>query len=114
MSEYTIKNHSITAKMKEEVRKTTEWIRDDYAEHNDRIGKIKVEYEFEEYQAMKCEVLEDGKKRYTHDPNGEITYELVVTIMVPLLGMTFDATDHHQYRWNEKNQQLDHESTDIY
>ena len=114
MSDYTMKKNILTQEIRDVVNKVAEWIKEDYADHNEKIGKIKVKYEFEEYQAMKCEDLGDGRKRYTADPNGEITYELLVIFMAPLLGLSFSATDHHQYRWNERRKQLDHESTDIY
>lgn len=114
MNDYEMKTNFLTPEIKEEMKKMKEWIQEDYADSNRKIGKVKVEYEFEEYQAMKCEVLPNGNKRYTPDPNGEISYQLVVTFLVPLLGMSFRATDHHEYRWNEKSHHLEHESTDVY
>lgn len=114
MSDYTVKTMKLTEDIKSKVGKMSEWIKEDYADRKEKIGKVEVEYEFEEYQAMKCEVLSNGTKRWTPDPNGEITYELIVTFKVPLRGMSFEATDHHQYRWNERRKELEHESTDVY
>ena len=114
MNEYELKSDRFTAKMRKEVQSTVKWLKDDYSEANEKVGKPKATYEFEAYRAMKAERRADGCIHYTYDKNGKLTYECVLTIKFPLRYLPFEAVDVHTYRWNEKRQEWEHESTDIF
>lgn len=114
MSEYRLKKQTFTRKMRADALEKAKSLREDYADRRKRVGKCKIQYEFQVYQKMKAERQADGWVRYTHDENGKITYELVLTITFPLSYLPFDAVDIHTYRWNERRKEFEFESTEIF
>ena len=113
MSQYTLEQSVITQNMKSEINGIKSSLKYGYKEDKQKIGKMVVRTEFEEYRAMKQEADENGKKWWVHDPNGKLSYNLVLTVAVPLLGANCDFTNVHYYRWDEKRQRFDYENTEI-
>ena len=112
---YELKEQIFTKQMKNEAQSIMAWLRDDYKANNDKIGRMKAQYEFEEYYEGKSYIDELGRKWITseRDETKPITYECILYIFVPLKGMNFKATDRHKYRWNAKYSRFEHEETEV-
>ena len=95
------------------VEDIVKWLRQDYEENGDKIGKIYAQYYNQPLPIGKVEKIPNGV-RMAGGLTGEVVYDLVLKIYVPLLGMSFKATDVHTYRWNNKYGEFEHESTNIF
>lgn len=116
MSEYRLNSENLTKKMQVEVHDLVEWLKKDYEDAGEKVGKPKISYEFEEYQERKFDKSVDPDGTIHYRPTGEFGdpfYELVLTIKFPLRYLPFEAKDVHTYRWNERRGEFEHESTDI-
>ena len=114
-NEYELKEVKFTEPMRKEAKSIMEWLRDDYKENHDRIGRMKAQYEFEEYYTGKTHIDEQGHKWITseRDMTKPVIYECILYIFVPLKGLGFDATDRHKYRWNSKYNRFEFEETEV-
>lgn len=116
MNEFELTKPTFTRKMRAEAKSIMSWLRDDYKENHEKIGRMKAQGEFEEFFECESFIGKDGRKWYkagVKDTSKPSTYECVLYIFVPLTGMSFKATDRHKYRWNEKWQRFEHEETEI-
>lgn len=110
---YEISKAVVTNEMKEEVKDIMDWLREDYKRNNEKIGRMRCDFEFEEYYETKSFIDEHGRKVLTGeiDTSKPMTYECVIYIYAPF--KKFGFTDRHKYRWNSKWNRFEHEETEV-
>lgn len=114
-SKYAVKNKKVTPAMRANAREIVDYWRRDYKQNGDKVGRIKCEYEFEEYEVRLPQIDEQGRKVISSEfPVDHIEIECVLIVQVPVLGMGFDFTDAYTYRWRNDKQEFEYEEVTCY
>lgn len=114
-NKWAVDSKKVTPAMRANAREIVDYWRRDYKQNGDRIGRIKCEYQFEEFEVRLPQINEKGQKVISTDfPVDHIEIECVLFVHVPVLGMGFDFTDAYTYRWRNDKQEFEYEEGTCY
>lgn len=110
---YAIENKTATLNKngRKMVTDLANWLRQDYAENHEEIGKIRAEYYLEPHKLDLGNKQADGRISFDGSNIVGTNYEMVLKIIVPLLYMR--GVEVHTYRLNVKDGDFEHEDTEI-
>jgi len=114
-SKWAVKDKKVTPAMRANAREIADYWRRKYKEEGDKVGRIKCECEFEEYEVHLPVTNDKGQQVITTaSPVDHIEIECVLYVHVPVLGMGFDFTDKFTYRWRNDTQEFEYEEGTCY